>query len=211
GLIGWFGWSEWLRGVGVCGRSGRELKVSRSALANVGRGGALVDNASRFGRFGVFHREGDPNQDQGRTLGGAVQAPVGLALSAKGFVALFAENPAYRVDDIGLTAAIGADNAGGAGATEADHRPLAKGLKTNDFDFAQLEQGVPFCRELPLREALPHIVRLWLQTREPGFFRAKRDDLPFLEGRFCGATVLRNTQKPHTLGRFSIRAPAAWR
>jgi hypothetical protein len=113
-------------------------------------------------------------------------------------VALFADDPANCVDDVGFAAAVRADDAGGAGATESDHGPLAKRLESNNFDFAQLKQGVPFCRELALREALPHIVQLRLKTREPGFSHAKRDDLPFLEGRFFGATLLPVTDRKHT-------------
>jgi hypothetical protein len=32
----------------------------------------------------------------------------------------------------------------------------------------------------------------------PGFYRAKRDDFPFLEGRFFGATFLPVTDRNHT-------------
>ena len=102
-------------------------------------------------------------------------------------MALFTENPTDGVDDIGLAAAVGADDASGANAAKGDDGPLAKGLKANDFDFSKLKQGVPFGRKLLVRES---------QVLRPSYvdkhgnvdavLRAKRDDVSFLEGGSLG-------------------------
>ena len=66
---------------------------------------------------------------------------------------LFAEHPTDGVHLVGFAAAVGSDDAGGAGAAEGHNGAFTKGLEANDFDFAQLEQGVPSCRSLLLRGA----------------------------------------------------------
>ena len=139
----------------VCG-----IRVIGRRRGNLDGGRVFQNKTCGFGEFRVFHRDGDFGETHGRALRGAVEDAVGHAFGTEGLVALLTEDPANGVYDIGLATAIGAHDAGGAGATEGDHGPLAKRLKANDFNFAQLEQGVPFCRELPLREALPHILRL---------------------------------------------------
>jgi len=52
-------------------------------------------------------------------------------------MALFAEDPADGVYDIGFSAAIGADDASCAGTAEGDDGAFAKRLETGDFDFSQ--------------------------------------------------------------------------
>jgi hypothetical protein len=75
-------------------------------------------------------------------------------------MALLAEYPANAVNDIRLSAAIGAHDAGGAIAAKGDYGAFAERLKPNDLHFSELKQGFPFGRELPLRGALPHMLRL---------------------------------------------------
>jgi hypothetical protein len=59
-------------------------------------------------------------------------------------VALLAQNPRDGVNDIGLAAAIGADDAGEPAAAEGNLRLFAKRLETYQFDFAQFKQDFPF-------------------------------------------------------------------
>jgi hypothetical protein len=112
-------------------------------------------------------------------------------------VALFAENPTDGIYYVGLAATIGPDDAGGAGAAEGDHGPLAEGLETYNFDFTKLKQGVPFCREQPLRDEFG---RTGVRQRSKNRSResAKRDDFSFLEGRIFLATLLPVTDRRHT-------------
>ena len=89
----------------------------------------------------------------GGTLDGAVENAIGHALGAQGFVALLAEDPTDGVNDVGFAAAVGPDDARGAGAAERHHGAFAERLEAYDFNFAQLEQGVPSSRSLLLRGA----------------------------------------------------------
>jgi hypothetical protein len=59
-------------------------------------------------------------------------------------VALLAQNPRNRVDDIGLTAAIRANDARKAAAAEGYLRLFAKRFEANELDFAQFKQDFPF-------------------------------------------------------------------
>ena len=114
-------------------------------------------------------------------------------------MALLPENPTDGVDDIGLAAAVGTDDASGADTAEGDDGPLAEGLKADDFDFSKLKQGVPFGRELLLRES---------QAARPSFddehkdadavVRGKRDDVSFLEGGSLGRRFLSVTDRNYT-------------
>ena len=113
-------------------------------------------------------------------------------------MALLAEHPANGVNHVGLSATVGAHDTGSAITAESNHGAFAERLKANDFHFSQLKQGVPFCRKHPLRDALPHILRLNQAVKGPGRYRAKRDDFPFLEGRFFGATFLLVRDRNHT-------------
>jgi hypothetical protein len=57
---------------------------------------------------------------------------------------LLAQNPRNSVDNIGLTAAIRADDAGEPGTAECDMRLFAKRFEANELDFAQFKQDFPF-------------------------------------------------------------------
>jgi hypothetical protein len=151
-----------------------------------------------FCKLRVFHGNGDLGQSHGRPLGGAVEDAVCHAFCPKGLVALFAQDPADGIDDVGLSAAIGADDAGRAVAAEGDYGALAERLEAKNLHFSELKQGFPFGRELPLRDALPHMLRRCRALNSPEFDRAKRDDFSFLEGRFFHATFLPVTDRNHT-------------
>ena len=59
-------------------------------------------------------------------------------------MALFAQNPGNSVDDIGLSAAIRADDAGKPGAAESNLRLFAERFEAHELDFAQFKQDFPF-------------------------------------------------------------------
>ena len=111
----------------------------------------LQDEPRRFGEFQIFHGDDDFGHAQGRALGCTVENAISHAFRAQGLVALFAQHPANGVHDVGFPAAIRPDDAGAAHSAERDHGPLAEGLEPYNFHFSELKQGVPFCRELPLR------------------------------------------------------------
>ena len=113
-------------------------------------------------------------------------------------MALLAQHPADRVHHVRLPAAVRPHDAGRAGAAERDHGAFAERLKANDFYFSQLKQGVPFCRVLPLRDAPPRKLLPRQTGKGPRLYHAKRDDFPFLEGRFFDATFLPVTDRNHT-------------
>jgi len=104
-----------------------------------------------FGELGIFHGDGDFCEAHRGALCGTVEDAVRHAFGTEGLVALLAEDPTDGVDDIRLAAAVGTDDASGAGAREGDHGPFAKGLKANNFDFTELQQGVLFVVKLALR------------------------------------------------------------
>jgi hypothetical protein len=66
-------------------------------------------------------------------------------------VALFAQHPGDSIYDVGFAAAVGSDDAGGAGAAEGHYGALTKRLKANDFHFSQLKQDVPFWSSIASR------------------------------------------------------------
>ena len=59
-------------------------------------------------------------------------------------MALLAQNPRNSVDDIGLAAAIGSDDAGEPAAAESNLRFFAKRFEAHELDFAQFQQDFPF-------------------------------------------------------------------
>ncbi len=64
-------------------------------------------------------------------LGSPVKNAIGHSLGAQRFVALLAQNPRNRVNDIGLAAAIRANDAGQPAAAEGDLRLFAKRFEAN--------------------------------------------------------------------------------
>ncbi len=91
-------------------------------------------------------------------------------------MALLAEHPTDRVHHIGLTTTVWTDNAGRAIAAKRHYGAFAKGFKAYDFDFAQLEQVVPFCREPLVRAGPPRGQPQDPIPTGPGVLHAKRDD-----------------------------------
>jgi hypothetical protein len=178
-------------GIGDGGRFGRSFGVLIVCHA-------FDHESRRICKLGVFHGNGDLGQSHRRPLGGAIEDAVGHALCAKGLVALFAEHPADGVNDVGLSAAVGSDDTGRAVAAEGDYSALAERLEAKNLHFSELKQGFPFGRKLPLRDALPHMLRRCRAINSPEFDRAKRDDFSFLEGRFFHATFLSVTDRNHT-------------
>jgi len=131
-------------------------------------------------------------------------------------MALFAENPGDGVNDVGFAAAVGADDARGTRPAERDHGAFAKRLKANDFDFSQLQQDIPFGRQL--LHGCQHETRKQIdncESQPSAAARARtreerRRFVPRGEGLwFNRSTVHRSPVK--TFGRFSVRGPAAWR
>jgi len=108
-------------------------------------------------------------------------------------MALLAEDPGDGVHDVGLAAAVWPDNAGRARPAEGDHGALTKRLKTNDFDFSQLQQDVPFWSSAAPPLPAKKNNRKSIKTKAspsigPGQKHARGDDVSFLEGRVFRAT-----------------------
>src|SRR5580693_5236754 len=131
-------------------------------------------------------------------------------------MALFAEDPGDGVHDVGLAATVRADDAGRARAAESDHGALTKRLKANDFDFSQLQQDIPFGRQLLRGCQQENLEQLGNRVNQPSHRAGaktgekRRRFVPRGEGLWSDkTTVLRLPVK--TFGRFSVRGPAAWR
>src|SRR5690606_10544154 len=85
-----------------------------------------------FGRkdvFGVVDCQRHFSHLLGRTLTGAVEDDVFHLFRAEGAGFLFTENPAYRIDDVGFTAAIWPHDTGNA-LIEIDHYLIRETLKS---------------------------------------------------------------------------------
>jgi hypothetical protein len=63
-------------------------------------------------------------------------------------MALLAQNPRNGIHNIGLAAAIGANDASKPAAAEGDLRLFAKRFEAYQFDFAQFKQDFPFGRDV---------------------------------------------------------------
>jgi hypothetical protein len=59
-------------------------------------------------------------------------------------MALLAQHPGNGVHDIGLAAAIGADDAREPASAERNIRLFAERFESNQLDFAQFKQDLPF-------------------------------------------------------------------
>jgi hypothetical protein len=98
---------------------------------------------------------------------------------------LFTEHPGNRIDDVGFTAPIWANDTGQSGPAKGQVRLLAKGLESNKLDSTQFEQETPV---LP-----PRIAR----------YGKGGDEFAFLERRVGAATTL--------AGRLPVAQPSgAW-
>ena len=67
---------------------------------------------------------------------GAVEDNVRHRVATQVLGRAFAHDPAYRIDGVGLAAAVGTDNTGQIGG-QRDGRRVNKGLETGEFDLAQ--------------------------------------------------------------------------
>ena len=122
----------------------RESAAEFSSVIFRGTSGLVAENfGDSVGEFRVNERQGNFGDAQGRPLGRAIENAVGHALGAKHLVALLAEHPGDRVDDVGLAAAIGADDASDPAAAEDDLRLFAEGFEAQQFDFTQFEHAAP--------------------------------------------------------------------
>jgi hypothetical protein len=90
----------------------------------------------------------------------AVEDDVVHVLAAQMLGGLLAHGPAHRVDDVGLPAAIGADDAGHV-VVEANHGSVHKGLEPADLEAFELHLERPFgARRLPAGVPTPNGVAI---------------------------------------------------
>jgi hypothetical protein len=99
---------------------------------------------SRLREFRINQGQRDFSEAQRGPLGGPVKYAIRHSFGAERFVALLAQNPRNGIDDIGLTAAIRADDAGEPAAAEGNMRLYAERFEANELDFAQFKQDFPF-------------------------------------------------------------------
>ena len=116
------------------------------AIDAIDRAGLALDAAGDFQDIGIVERGGRGAvgivEDQ-RDFGGVARRPVARARKdhvvhargAHGLVGAFAHHPAHGFDQVGLAAAIGADNAGQA------RLHMEHGLVGEGFEAVQLEAG----------------------------------------------------------------------
>ena len=86
------------------------------------------------------------------------------------------KHPADGVHHVGFAAAVGPTMHVVPVPLNVTTVRSQKRFESYDFDFAQLKQGVPFCRKLLLHARQPHGQPCYCIPTEPGFLRAKRDD-----------------------------------
>src|SRR5262249_35345829 len=97
---------------------------------------AFDDEAGGFGEGRIFEGDSDFGEAHRWALDGAIKDAIAHATGAEAFVALFTENPGDGVHDVGLAAAVGTDDAGGAGAAKRNDGAFAERFKAGDFDFS---------------------------------------------------------------------------
>ena len=86
--------------------------------------------------------EHDLGHAAGLAVLGALKNDVLHLAAAQRFGALLAEHPRYRVGDIGLAAAVRADDRGDAAASEDYLSVVCKGFKTGDLETLELEHSI---------------------------------------------------------------------
>ena len=79
-----------------------------------------------------------------------------ILMPRRDFGGLLAEDPGDGVGDVGLAAAVGADDGGDAFAGELDLGAVAEGLEAEDLDFLELEQIRPL-RRVPFGLGRPRL------------------------------------------------------
>ena len=90
----------------------------------------------------VFDNERDFGHSQGFALAGTGEDYVFHAATAEGAGALFAEDPADRLDYIGFAAAIGANDRRNAWI-EGNDDFLRKGLEAKNFELSETHNPAP--------------------------------------------------------------------
>ena len=98
--------------------------------------GAVVD-------LGVDEGERDLGHAGGLAVAGAGEDDVFHLDAAEGLGGLLAENPGDGVGDVGLAAAVGADDGGDAFAGELDLGAITEGLEAEYLNLLELEQMRP--------------------------------------------------------------------
>ncbi len=139
-------------GLGLGFRRGRG-RVGRGGVAR-GFGGGLVDGLGEFtlgfglgfvdgfrGIVGVEERHGDGRHTDGFTIPSAGEDDIFHTAAAEALGRLFAEDPADGVGQVGLAAAVGADDGSDAGAVEPHLGAVDEGFESLDFYSSQFEQS----------------------------------------------------------------------
>jgi hypothetical protein len=94
------------------------------------------------GLLAIGHGQGDFRHAERLAFFGAVENDVGHFAAAQGLGGGFAEHPADRIDDVGLAAAVRADDAGDAFGEFKDGL-VREGLEAVDFQSFEIhETGV---------------------------------------------------------------------
>src|SRR5439155_1245113 len=111
------------------------------------RGSGLVDDdfgftveAGSVVDLGIDEGEGDLGHSGWLAVAGAGEDDVFHLDATEGFGGLLAEDPGDGVGDVGLAAAVGADDGGDAFAGELDLSAITEGLEAEDLDLLELEQ-----------------------------------------------------------------------
>ena len=131
-------------GDGLLGFGG--VLLAEAGLVPV-RGSGLVDDdfgftveAGSVVDLGVDEGEGHLGHTGGLAIARACEDDVFHLDAAERFRGLLAEDPGDGVGDVGLAAAVGADDGGDAFAGELDLSAITEGLEAEDLDLLELEQ-----------------------------------------------------------------------
>ena len=131
-------------GDGLLGFGG--VLLAEAGLVPV-RGSGLVDDdfgftveAGSVVDLGIDEGEGDLGHSGWLAVAGAGEDDVFHLDATEGFGGLLAEDPGDGVGDVGLAAAVGADDGGDAFAGELDLSAITEGLEAEDLDLLELEQ-----------------------------------------------------------------------
>ena len=147
------------------GEGGPALGCVGGSLGGNSSGFRLAEHAAgRLRQYGIDERQRDLCQTHGRPLRRAVKDAVSHSFRAKQFMALLSKYPGNGINDVRFAASVWPDNAAQTGAAKRQVGLLTKGLKSNQFDFAEFEQVLPylpprFAKARPLRRIRVRIPR----------------------------------------------------
>ena len=119
----------------AAGRAVDEVLALAGAEDAAGYGDLVVLEAELL--LAVGEGDGDLGHAEGLVVVGAGEDDVGHRAAAQGGGALLAEDPADGVRDVGLAAAVGADDGGDAGL-EDEARLLREALEAVDFECLEI-------------------------------------------------------------------------